>query len=121
MRKKAGIEMTEEKRFAPGSARGISRRNNLIQRGLEAARRLPENPSQEPLPDAGAYFDRGNARHEQGDWDGAIADYTEAIRRDPDDGVYYYCRAVARHARGDFSGANADFAAARRLGFNPSS
>jgi len=32
--------MTEEKRFAPGSAQGISRRNNLIQRGLEAAQRL---------------------------------------------------------------------------------
>ena len=50
-------------------------------------------------PIAEAYLDRGAARKDKGDRDGAIADYTKAC----------YERGILRGARGDLDGAIADF------------
>jgi tetratricopeptide (TPR) repeat protein len=48
-----------------------------------------------------AYNNRGNAGDDKGDLDGALKDYTEAIRLKPDDATAYYNRGIARRAKGD--------------------
>ncbi len=62
-----------------------------------------------------AYNNRGNARAENNDKDGAIADYTRATELKPDYARAYYNRAVARKDKDDASGAAADFKRARQL------
>lgn len=64
-----------------------------------------------------AYYNRGNARYDQGDKQGAIADYNEAIRLNPNNANAYYNRAVVRYYSGDKQGAVQDFTVALR--FNP--
>ena len=48
-----------------------------------------------------AYFNRGVAYSEKGEWDKEIADYTEAIRLKPDDADAYYKRGVTYGEKGD--------------------
>ena len=50
----------------------------------------------ETLNSAAAYNDRGIQRAENGDYTGAIADYTEAIAIDPNYAEAYYNRACDR-------------------------
>src|SRR5207245_7301227 len=47
--------------------------------------------------------------------DGALADYTTAIRIHPGFALAWYNRGTARHARGDLDGAIADLTASIRL------
>ena len=47
----------------------------------------------------------GRARRDKGDYDGAIADYTEALRLNPADATAYYNRGLARTDKGDLDGA----------------
>jgi tetratricopeptide (TPR) repeat protein len=54
-------------------------------------------------------------RYEQGDVDGAVKDYDEAIRLKPDFAVAFYNRAIARSAKGDADGALEDYSEAIRL------
>ncbi len=61
------------------------------------------------------WITRGIAKGKAGDADGAIADYTEAIRLNPNAASAFYNRAVARQAKGDRRGATADFTQAKRL------
>lgn len=65
--------------------------------------------------DADGFARRGTARIARGDWDGAIADLSEAIRRDPAnaDDLRERARAYAGHGQGDL--ARADEAAALAL------
>lgn len=56
-----------------------------------------------------AYNNRGIARRNKRDYEGAIADYTEAIRLKPLYAEAYYNRSLAREAIGDTNGAAADF------------
>ena len=42
-----------------------------------------------------AYYNRGNAYSDKGDYDRAIADYTRAIEIEPDDSCVYYTRGDA--------------------------
>jgi tetratricopeptide (TPR) repeat protein len=62
-----------------------------------------------------AYNNRGNARSENNDRDGAIADYTHAIELKPDYARAYYNRAVLKKEKGDATGAAADFKRAHQL------
>lgn len=62
-----------------------------------------------------AFLQRGEIRRKQGDLDGAIADYTEAIRLDPADKWPYNRRGFVRLVQGDFDGAIADITEAIRL------
>jgi tetratricopeptide (TPR) repeat protein len=55
------------------------------------------------------FSNRGAARQNRGDLDGAIADYNQAINLDPRNKTSYYRRGVARQAKGDWDGALADF------------
>jgi tetratricopeptide (TPR) repeat protein len=61
------------------------------------------------------YFQRGYARQDKGDLDGALADYNEAIRLDPNDALSYNNRGVIRKDKGDLDSALADYNEAIRL------
>jgi uncharacterized caspase-like protein len=64
---------------------------------------------------AAVYLQRGNAWYVKGDYDGAIADYNEAINRNPQFTDAYLNRGRAWFKRGDFSHATKDFSQAVRL------
>jgi tetratricopeptide (TPR) repeat protein len=68
------------------------------------------------MPDhAGAFNNRGNARRDKGDLDGALQDLTEAIRLKPGCADAFHNRGNARIAKGDLDGALPDFTKAIRL------
>ena len=64
---------------------------------------------------AETYFIRGYEKAELGDYRGAIADYTRAIRLKPGDANTYYNRGVAKSKLGQHFAAIADFDTAIRL------
>ncbi len=72
-----------------------------------------------PLPggstSAETYFLRGNVNVELGNYDDAIAAYTQAIRLKPNYANVYYNRGIAKHKLGQHRAALADFDAAIRL------
>jgi tetratricopeptide (TPR) repeat protein len=55
------------------------------------------------------YYERGWARAEKGDYEGAIADLTKAIELNPKQARAYAERGWARRQRGDYDGAIADY------------
>jgi tetratricopeptide (TPR) repeat protein len=65
--------------------------------------------------DAQTYYDRGTTRGSQGDLDGAIADYDQAIQLEPNYINAYFKRGLLRHSKGDLDGAIADYDQAIRL------
>lgn len=69
----------------------------------------------DPKTQAAAYFERGNYQLDQGDHNAAIADYDEAIRRDPTNARAFNNRGLARAAAGQADQALADYAEAIRL------
>jgi len=64
-------------------------------------------------------LDRAWAHLIAGEYDRAIADFTEAIRLDPKCGSAYRGRGNAYKEKGDSDKARADFDQAKRLGYNP--
>src|SRR5204863_6387579 len=69
--------------------------------------------------DAAAYTNRGIAKLQKSDWDGAIADFDRALQFDPKLAQAYANRGDAKTEKGDFDGAIADFN--RALQLNPRS
>jgi tetratricopeptide (TPR) repeat protein len=61
---------------------------------------------------AAAYHNRGVAYYFKGDYDRAIEDYNEEIRRNPLDATAYYNRGLAFHAKGNYGRAIADYSEA---------
>ena len=61
------------------------------------------------------YNNRGVERFQTGDIDGALADFDEAVRRNPSYKVAYANRGAVRHKAGNLEGALADFDQALRL------
>jgi tetratricopeptide (TPR) repeat protein len=55
------------------------------------------------------YYERGEARAEKGDYEGAIADLSKAIEVDPKQARAYAERGWARRQMGDYDGAIADY------------
>jgi tetratricopeptide (TPR) repeat protein len=62
-----------------------------------------------------AFLERGLNYSRQGDYDRAIADYTESLRLDPTNAYTYTNRAIAYEAKGDRASAAADRRKARDL------
>lgn len=67
------------------------------------------------LKSATAYIERGLTRYREGDYQGAIKDYDEAIRLNPDDADSFYNRGLARYSSKDNQGAIEDYNEAIRL------
>ncbi|OUL24007.1 hypothetical protein BV378_20480 [Nostoc sp. RF31YmG] len=65
--------------------------------------------------DIKVYIDRGNARYQRKDYQGAIADYTQIIRLEPKNPRGYANRGLARQNLGDKPGAIADWQVALKL------
>ena len=55
------------------------------------------------------YYNRGVARIEKGETDGAISDFTKAIKKRPRYGMAYYSRAMAYSRRKEYDQAIADY------------
>ena len=66
---------------------------------------FPSSPSQS----ASDYFDSGLKKYDQGDFQGAIGDYSEAIRLNPGYADAYYNRGIAKNDLNDYQGAIADY------------
>jgi len=64
------------------------------------------------------FFNRGIARDKQGDLEGAITNYTEAIRLNPNDATTYNIRGNAYYKQEDLEGAITDYTEAIRLNPN---
>jgi len=65
---------------------------------------------------SGSYNLRGNAYYYgKGDYDSAIADYTDAIRIDPNYAIAYNVRGNAYYSKRDYNRAIADYEAALRI------
>jgi tetratricopeptide (TPR) repeat protein len=64
-----------------------------------------------------SYLRRGDAWSDKGDYDRAIADYNEAIRRDSKNVIAYFSRAYAWSGKGDYDKAISDYDQA--LGLDP--
>jgi len=65
--------------------------------------------------DAADYAKDGMAKYRSGDFAGAVADFTEVIRRRPDDLMAYLSRALARSRTGDLQGAISDYTQVIRI------
>jgi tetratricopeptide (TPR) repeat protein len=68
---------------------------------------------------AEAFNNRGVLRKINGDLEGALQDYNEAIRLDPNHAKAFYNRSLARREKGDVRGAQDDYNEAIRLGYKP--
>jgi tetratricopeptide (TPR) repeat protein len=64
---------------------------------------------------ASFFFDRGNALLDRQEYDSAIADFTEAIRLNPNYAAAYNNRGVAHYRKGDIDKAIAGYEAALRI------
>ncbi|MFQ4141201.1 tetratricopeptide repeat protein [Chlorogloeopsis sp. ULAP02] len=69
-------------------------------------------------PKADDFYLKGNEKYSQKDYKGAIADYTEAIRLNPNYIAAYYNRGLVRSALGDKQGAIADYNSALKINPN---
>lgn len=59
-----------------------------------------------------ALQEQGLEKAAKSDWTGAIADYTNALSKDPKNVTAYYYRAIARKSIKDYRGAVADYSKA---------
>ncbi len=64
---------------------------------------------------AGTYNNRGLARKDKGDMEGALGDYDKAIRLEPDDADTYFNRGYVRGVKGDLEDALGDYDKGIRL------
>jgi tetratricopeptide (TPR) repeat protein len=55
------------------------------------------------------YNDRGLAKQKKGDFEGALGDFNQALRLNPNYALAYRSRGNGRHKKGDLDGAIADF------------
>jgi tetratricopeptide (TPR) repeat protein len=100
--------------YAPELHRVLPADERKVEQIIEEAINAP-TPTQEELT-AEQYFARGYLKGETGDLEGALADYDEAIRLNPEYAEAYNNRGIARRRKGDLDGAIADYT--RSIEFN---
>ena len=110
---KAIADYTEAIRLDPKNAAAHAARGVAYRMEAESDKAIADYIEVINPQDAEAYAMRG----EQGDFDKAIADCTEAIRLDPKWAEAYYDRGSAYEKKGDKAKAEADFAQAKKLGY----
>jgi tetratricopeptide (TPR) repeat protein len=66
--------------------------------------------------EAKEYYDRGMARYEKGETDGAISDFTKAIKKKPRYGMAHYYRALTYLREKEYDKAWEDVHKAQSLG-----
>jgi tetratricopeptide (TPR) repeat protein len=71
-----------------------------------------------PSTDASAYYRSGIEYYKKGDYDRAIADFSQAIRLDPNYAFAYYNRGVTYKTKGDADRAIEDYTQAIRINPN---
>ncbi|HEX7413225.1 MAG TPA: OmpA family protein, partial [Bacteroidia bacterium] len=74
------------------------------------------NPQTDVAKTAEDYYNRGNAKHEVGDFRGAIEDYNKAIELNPKYADAFYARGMAKGMLDDKEGACLDYRKAFELG-----
>jgi Tfp pilus assembly protein PilF len=84
-------------------------------RSAPACSRIIAEPSASAQDRADAYLYRGNTFLMQGNVDGAMADYSEAIRLTPRNVVAHASRALVHLRKGDRTAALADYRAAQAI------
>ena len=89
--------------------------SNYLKALLAKARPAKPLPGNSQSISAETYFRRGNAKGELGLYHSAIADYTEAIRLNPDFADAYYFRGLAKGKLKEYLAAISDFDTAIRL------
>ncbi len=100
----------------------LGQANKLIRKGLkstdpnEQVQIFTEAIALEPK-NLDAYFYRGLAKHDLGDFNGAIMDYTKVIFYEPGADVYFN-RGNSKYSLMDYSGAKEDFGNALKLAPN---
>ena len=62
------------------------------------------------------YYNSGLEKHQNGDYYGAIADYTKSIELNPNFAYAYFNRGIAKEILEDLNGACADYKIAARMG-----
>ena len=65
-----------------------------------------------------SYFKRALEKENRKDYQGAIADYTEVIRLNPEDADAFYYRGLAKYKLGDYQSAIIDYTEVIRLNPN---
>jgi lipoprotein NlpI len=86
-----------------------------LDRGIAGCTKVAEDQSVAAHDRAIAFFDRGVDFYTKNDLDHAIADWSEAIKLDPNYGHAYNNRAKAYRAKGDYQDAIADYGEAIKL------
>jgi tetratricopeptide (TPR) repeat protein len=106
----------------PGAAQpAVSEDESMAQcadmgvRRIDACTAVVESSAASPRDRAIALNNRGVMRSQQGDKDGAIADYTAAIAINPQYDAAFYNRALAWRDKGETAKADADSAEAVRI------
>jgi len=72
-------------------------------------------PSPSPQLTATAFYNSGVDKYNAGDYQGAIADYNQAIKLKPDYATAYFNRGSSKYNLGDYQGAIADYSQAIKL------
>ena len=115
-------DLNQVTRINPKSSRAWFFQGGVLQelhRNEEAVasydRAIQANNEWGKVSPADAYLNRGELRSDKGDYQGAIADFSEVIRLNPKNAVAYALRGLNYQRRGNNQAAVADFNSAARI------
>jgi tetratricopeptide (TPR) repeat protein len=112
--KNCGKELQEEWKSCPFCGAVISQEAPSATSGNSDGGKQEAN-TDKPSPAVQEYLDRGTMFHERGDYETAIAEFTEAIRLDPNNSFAYFLRGYAYKEKKQYDRAINDLTTAIRL------
>lgn len=98
-----------------GEAKVVPRPNPSNIKGAPGQDALVDIPK--GSKDPSLYIQRGIQKHERGDMDGAVYDFTQAIKLDGKNGEAYFRRATSEYKEGKTKEACGDWNTAKGLGY----